>query len=580
MGLLTPALVMWLVACSGGAPDSTQHTTLDLAAATSPQPWTSARGASSAAPLRLTSRFQLPDTHLGQGSALVLEGLWWTATVTVNGAALPPVTGGNATVEVAVGAHLVEGENTIVVDIVPPTTEMPVELGGGLASSSFARDRPTLQAPPRLVIRPAHHLRWATLRLEGDQVVPVAQVQGEPGQRVRFSWEGGDLGSATVDASGVAQGAPVPWFGPRWAPGAPAFVALTATLEPPRGGSPLDRLVERVGVRAVAVSEGALQINGADTRLVGARVTNRPDLGDLPSRLSALLPAGVNALEIHGELPRSDWLSMTDEIGFPVVFVPRCVGRTRRGSRPTDATLTLQRAQDDRFLADLAHNPSVLLWVGEGPSPRSQANQPAPILMWTDHLLSDPLRRPVVQHDLPDRFLRTEPPGSDSVVHHSCQTEPCEGSWIVEVTWEGPTVPAMWPAMATAFSESLAAGAVGGVVPTPERHDVGNWLAAFRPTLAALDVPPVTVDGHRATALLRITGGRPGETVWVTGDGVPPRGAVLDASGAADLPVWASGPVQIQGATTTTSITVQPRRWEGLQPVGTTTTVSLSGTAG
>jgi hypothetical protein len=424
-------------------------------------------------------------------------------------------------------------------------------------------------------VRPETHLRWATLRAEGDTVVPIAQATAPAGATVEFEWEGGRQ-SATVDETGRAEGDPVSWTGAWWAPGAPRLTSLTATLRPPTGGQILDTLIERVGVRSVHLADGQVLLNGTPHRLVGARVTNRPDLGPFPERLGTLLPTGVNALEIHGELPRSTWLELADEVGLPVVFVPRCVGRTRRGSRPTAASLALQEAQDDRFLAALADNPSVLMWVGEGPAPRTQAHQAVPIVMWTEHLLKDPLQRPIVQHHLPDRFLQTEPPGPDGGVHHSCQREPCANTWLVEVTWEGPTVPAMWPAMATAFSESLAAGAVGGVIPTPERHDVGNWRAAFQPVLAQAGVAPAQVDGHRATALLEISGGTTGETVWVSGSGVPAKGAVFDTRGTATLSVWADGPVTVAANGRTQTVVARPRTWTGLQPTGEATAVSVA----
>ncbi len=568
-----------MAACVGGGEAPPLHATLDLAAATTPQPWAARPGAPAANAQQLTVRFVLEPAQVGRGSALVLEGLWWSATATVNGVALPSVTGGNAPAEVPVGPHLRAGENTVVLDLAPPTTEQPIEHGGGLASSSFARDRPTLQAPPRLVVRPETHLKWATLRAEGDAVVPVAQTAAPVGSQVEFVWAGGRQ-TATVDEAGRAEGAPVPWSGPWWAPGAPALVPLTTTLRATAEGAVFDRLTERVGVRAVHLADGQVLINGTSKRLVGARVTNRPDLGAFPDRLGALLPAGVNALEIHGELPRTSWLELADEVGLPVVFVPRCVGRTRRGSRPTPASLQLQQDQDDRFLASLADNPSVLMWVGEGPAPRTQTQQPVPIVMWTEHLLTDPLQRPIVQHHLPDRFLQTEPPGPDGVVHHSCQREPCANTWLVEVTWEGPTVPAMWPAMATAFAESLSAGAIGGVIPTPERHDVGSWRAAFQPVLARAGVTPAQVDGHRASALLSISGGTPGETVWVSGEGVPARGAIFDARGAAEVAVWADGPVTVTAGGQTQTVAAEPRIWAALRPTGDATPVAVGPPSG
>jgi hypothetical protein len=579
---MRPLLLLLLAACAGAPPPAGPDArgVLDLDGAFETRPWASDRGAMRPGPIELRAAFTLPDARVGAGSALELEGLWWRAAVTVNGVTMPPVTGGNATAIVPVGAALRPGRNELTVRLSPPTTEMPIETGGGLASSSFHRDRATLQVAPRLVLRPAAHVAWATLRAEGASVVPVAQVSGAPaGAVVDFSVVGPSgpvaLGAAAVGPDGRVAAPAVAWDLERWAPGAPALYPLLARLRDP-GGADLDQLSARVGVRSVSVEAGAIHINGAPHRLVGARVTNRPDLGSMPERLAALLPAGINALEIHGELPRSSWLDLADEVGLPVVVVPRCVGRTRRGSRATPAALALQQTQDDRFVADLTDRPSVLMWVGEGPSPRSQQGQATPLVMWTDHLLQDPLQRPVVQYHLPDRFLQTRPPGPDGVVHHSCEREPCKGAWLVEVTWEGPTVPAMWPAMATAFEQSIGVGAVGGVVPTPERHDVANWAAAFTPVTAAVGASPLTPDGHRAASVVTVRGAPPGETAWLSAPAAGAVGAVVAADGTATLSLWHEGAATLQVGARSQSLSLQAGTWAGLARSGGVTAVDLA----
>ncbi len=408
---MRPFALLLLAACTAdrAAPVPAGQAVLDLSGAFAVQPWTQSRG--SAGPLRLSGRFILPEDRVGAGSVLELEGLWWTAAVTLNGVELPPVTGGNATVRLPLGAALKAGENELLIEISPPTAEMPIQTGGGLSSSGFPADQPTLQAAPRLVLRPSAHVDWLAVGAQdGPAAGPISGAAG--GATVSFSvWDGAvdrPLGQATVGADGRATAPPVAWPLDWWAPGDPALYMVSASLE--AGGRPLDRLSQRTGLRAVTLGEdGGLRVNGAPHRLVGARVTNRPDLGDLATRFAALLPAGVNALEIHGELPRSTWLNLADEVGLPVVLLPRCVGRTRRGSTASPATFALQEAQDRRFLVDLVDHPGVLLWVGEGPSARTQRGQAVPLATWTPVLLEDPLQRPIVQEQLPDRFLQVPP---------------------------------------------------------------------------------------------------------------------------------------------------------------------------
>ena len=177
--------LLLLAACTADryAPAPAGQAVLDLSGAFSVQPWTRSRGA--AGPLRLSGRFVLPEDRLGAGSVLELEGLWWTAAVTLNGVALPPVTGGNATVRLPVGEALKPGENELLIEISPPTTEMPIETGGGLSSSGFPADQPTLQAPPRLVLRPAAHVDWLAVGAQDGKALPQARISasiasGEP----------------------------------------------------------------------------------------------------------------------------------------------------------------------------------------------------------------------------------------------------------------------------------------------------------------------------------------------------------------------------------------------------------------
>ena len=110
------------------------HVHVDLTGTWSSTPWNPSRDARGV-PLpqpeetTLSSRFQLPEDLIGHGSVLVLEGLSWTATVTVNGQDLSPVTGGPNPVEVPLGPHLVPGENVISLVISGPADAQTLLVG-------------------------------------------------------------------------------------------------------------------------------------------------------------------------------------------------------------------------------------------------------------------------------------------------------------------------------------------------------------------------------------------------------------------------------------------------------------------
>ena len=95
----------------------------------------------------LQAKFTLPADAIGHGSVLLLEGLTWTADVSVNGQALPPITGSVGLTEVHLGNHLRGGDNTITVDINGPEGVHPLLVG-------HENQAATLATAPRLLLRP------------------------------------------------------------------------------------------------------------------------------------------------------------------------------------------------------------------------------------------------------------------------------------------------------------------------------------------------------------------------------------------------------------------------------------------
>jgi len=574
-------LLLLLAACTGTpAADPTGRASLDLAAAFDRKPWSA--GGREGRELRLEARFDLPADRVMLGSVLVLEGVWWTVQATVNGSALPPATGGLAPVALPVGPHLRAGANTLVLELSPPTPGTPPLLtGGGLASGArWKPDRADLQVAPRLELRPEAHVQTVALPLDNGRVTPTARVAGAPaGSRVRFSvsLDGeqiADLGEGSV-AEGRAAAPMTAWSLDPWRPGDPALYLVQAELLGPDGVL-LDRMSRRTGALEVDADASGVSVSGGSVRLMAVRITSHD--ADLPGRFAELAPGGVNGVELHGELARSRWLDQTDELGLPTVVVPRCVGRTNKGS-PTEAILAAQHAQDLRMVDHLAHHPSPLLWATEGSTADSQKKNPGPPkVLYTDGLLEDPLDRPVTQHDLPARVQRVGPGTPGSAPYDSCEVEGCEEAWLTEVTWRGAPTPSMWAQMGARTRHALTeGGALGVVIPTPQRQGDAAWAPAWAAVGAAVGARPSPRGPFRASSMVQLSGGRPGATVFVEASGHPTVGTVLDGSGAGTLRLWHVGPASVVSDGRRLPVTLTAGRWsdwvEESAPVG----VALSG---
>ncbi len=534
-----------------------------LDGAWSTRPWTADR--QSPGPLALTTTFTLPAERLAPGAVLVLEGAWWDVQGTLNGRDLPPATGGLAPVEIPVGDALKAGENTLSLRISAPGPDTPaLAHGGGLASSGWRRELPDLQVAPRIDLRPAAAVTGVALPLDSGRVTPTARVvDAPPGARVRFSasLDGdvkADLGEAPV-VDGVATAPARPWSLPAWTPGAPALVLVRAELVD-AGGAALDTHIVRTGALDIAGDSHGLRLGGAPLRLMAVRVTNRD--GRFAAPFAELAGGGVNGVEIHGELPRSAWLDAADELGLPLVVVPRCVGRANKG-QATPGTDALQVAQDARLAAHLSAHPSPVLWATEGQTAESQKKNPGlPRVLYTDALGQDLLDRPITQVDLDARVQRVGMPDANGDPADSCEREGCDGAWLTEVTWRGPATPEMWATMATRTQHALTeGGALGVVIPTPRPADRAGWAPTWASVGQALGITPADAGPHRASSLVVVRGGPPGEAVFVEAAGHPTVGAVLDADGAATLRLWHAGEATAHVGGTTRRLQLQPGRW-------------------
>lgn len=76
---------------------------------------------------------------------------------------------------------------------------------------------------------------------------------------------------------------------------------------------------------------------------------------------------GLNAVELHGAVPPPGWLARFDELGLPIVQLPRCDGGLWSPGENQHAALAAHAGvlaeQESRLLADAAADPRLRLVV-------------------------------------------------------------------------------------------------------------------------------------------------------------------------------------------------------------------------
>jgi len=573
------ALFVLALGCSGDRGDAS--TALGQVRVTLDEGWDSRPWTDLSAPrqsrISLSTTLALPDDLPRAGAVLELEGAWRQVDVTVNGTALDPVDGGLAVAEVAVGPFLHAGENSLTVTISAPSNPTRLAMGGGLGSVGLDPNRALLFAPPTLVLRPAVHLTDVLLRTEGDDVQAWAKVWGAVDGTVVFTARMADgstvsLGQAALEG-GWAGTDSIAWEGPRWTPRKPgrdALFELQATLLS-SSGDPLDRLDQRTAVREVEGSSRGLRLDGVTLPLLGLRAVPSPQRPRLTDHLPDLHASGLNAIELHGDVALDAWLDDTDELGIPVVLVPRCAGRVNGDS---EAGLSEQM---EALLRRLQRHPSVVLLASD------PAGVVLPPLVRTIGASRWP-RPPMTGIELEARAL--EIPGDGRPPR--CFPEDCAG-WIVEATpaWKRLDRAAReqlgeadkWAPMAPAWALARDRKAVGGIFPHLEAggRDPANhpfWLSAARSAAEAFGVTALDTQ-RRGPSHLRVSGAAAGALVVARSASGAAVGAVADGKGEAELSLWGSGPVAVVSGNMRGEGVLTPSTWADLTEQRTAVEVRL-----
>lgn len=522
-----------------------------------------------------STRFQIPEVDGGLRADLLLEGLWWSADVVLDGVAVGRADGGVGPVTFPLADGLAPGSHTLELTIRPPTG-LHRFLVGGVPENGGSMDRPALRGPPRLVLRPADGVSSAGVRFDGRRATAWAQVD-QPREGLQVRWYTAldgrrrtDLGVAPVDpVTGRADGPPSRLREPPWGWGDPALSHLNAVLEDV-SGNVLDTWVVRSGIRSARLLSTGLQVGDFRSPVVGLRVVDGDRAPSLLQSMHHGARAGINAVEVHGDTPLLAWMELTDELGLPMVVMPRCIGRTGSLDYASGPQKALMEDQDRRIVRAVGAHPSVVAWVTEG-GQRDHQGRPghgARVEPWTSVLEADPMGRQVAGVSPRATLVRTTDLEN---LRYECPGG-CSGRWLVEMTFPGGGRGEPWSLLAQAWVRAVQEGGPGGVVPKPARLDNDLWRRSFEWASRSVGATAWPLERRRrAPARVRVRGARPGDIVFVSAPGIRGRGHQAGADGLVEIDVWHAGVATVHGPGWQREVRLDARRWEGLQRWGRVT---------
>lgn len=489
---------------SGGAPPAGNHAAVDL-----PVRWTQG------AELRGETQFYLEETA-GAGTRLHLEGFWWRVALVLDGEPLPPAFPGYAPLDLALPA-LAAGEHHLDVTVSPPTDGPPVVSlpnGNRLAQAGTITLRLQASAALQSIAIPL---------LEGSLQPSIVVHEPPPGSTIELmvSRDGAPLARWEPQPVGMPFAA-LRFEGEAWAIGQPSLYLATATLRDAAGRT-LSERSERVGFREAVVKEGVLYLNQVRTPLFAVR----GQMGLNAAVAAAVVAAGgLNAVELHGTVPTAGWLARHDELGLPVVHLPRCdgglwkPGENEQTTRAAHAETLAE--QESRLLVEAASHPSILAWACEGSDSLR--------VVACGGLRRDPLARPVFGVDLTATSIA------------STFAPPARGpTWVIEVGQSHGGALPIPATTAAAFLRGIGAWAVGGVVPAPKSGEDAAWAAAWAAAAAEVGAPPWRGGPRRRMSAVVVDGLEPGQIATLYAPYLAPTGAAADDAGRARIEVWYAG---------------------------------------
>ena len=499
---------------------------------------------------------QLTETEAASHAEIIISNFWWSVTTTINGHQLGPVTGGVFPAAIDIGEYLRAGENTIEMRFNAPSDEASIVTGG-------ERGEPRVVGGDwraYLEFSPAFGFESLAFPMIDGELTPRAVLrEGMSEGIVRFfaALDGEliqELGSVVVSENLEVVGAPIAWTGEVWGfdTGGNALYEFGAELIS-SGGVVVDRSLFRAGVRDVRIVEGSLNLGEEPATLIGVRVENGWE--SLSREIAPLAPIGINALELHGAALREGWLSEADELGLPLVVLPRCDGNVNVNTEEIERNSSKLAAQDEALIESVVDHPSVLIWTYEG--------QEQSIGLLSRSYQRDLLGRPIAGVDFPTRSI---------ALARNRQQGSYASSWVVEVT-QGP---GMDPSTAVmALGNAIDQGAIGGILPLPNTSIRSGWMEAL--SRLSEDLDRVEPDGFRSMSEVQVLGLSAGDVVYLEAPLTGTVGAVAGADGSASISVWYAGEATLRVGDVAQSVAVRPNVWRGFNRSQESTQISWVG---
>jgi len=380
-----------------------------------------------------------------------------------------------------------------------------------------------------------------------------------------------DFGTLPIEADGTVRFGPRDVDQPLWSWGDPALTHLMVEVRN-AAGAVVSTWSTRTGVRSTQMTPKGLRINENLGVVAAIRVPHGLNEPDMLTVFSGAVGGGANAVEIHGAIADSELMDIADEMGIPIIHLPRCVGRVGRPPGNGASLLETLRSQDERLVRAVGAHPSVVSWLIEGDRQilgpgRKESGE---LDTFTSVIPSDPMERPVVGVDIPGTLLRIPDLRKADI---NCPAG-CEGKWIVESTFRIVPTPSLWHSVAAAWSRALAKGIPGGTLPSAKVSELAVWSEAFAPVLAEAGVKPFPLERERrADSRIRISGAAAGSVVWVTAPGMTPKGAQVASDGTAAVDVWYSGSATVHGVGWSQDVSLSAMSWKGPKLYGYSTEV-------
>ena len=438
----------------------------------------------------LQTTITIPKDRPLPGSVLVFEGFWWKGVVTINKQEIH-FTGGLYPTQVKVGKLLKHGQNNIKISIKGPKELSSRTTGGRLNSLHTDHSLPQLLRPPVLLLRPQIHLQNIWLTTSNNQVTAKAEVNAPDGSKVTYQavLDGkvmASLGTATVNAN-KAFATPQDIPTTRWAFDKSNLFHLVATLSD-KNGKVLDRMDVRTGIREVNI-DGSVNINKTAIPILGVRITSLQK--NITKAIREYKKAGVNAIEFHGEMIDRISLGILDELGIPVIIVPRCIGRTNYHKKNEIDDETLAQ-QDQRFVSAIRNHPSLILIALEG--------QYEGISLNSKHLTNSEL--PIVGNKNQTARMRFTEDFTPQ-----CLPNKCTDKWLIEMTFRGSRTKD-WKRITNGFMQQVKGGIIGAILPVPQRQDrtsAIDWQNHWKTISQQLNIPQLKGTPVRASTALTVT---------------------------------------------------------------------------